>query len=268
MRELWRYRGTAATVALLAALIAVGMPAAADAQRGGAEQLARVAAHANGVDFVPNVEFHKAILTVSGNGKSYRYEIPAGRYPSIGVFDPDGQLLADGRYTWRLDLVPTAEIAAGLRAEAEENGGKPLTRWTPQNGSFAIANGTFADPTLSEATARPATRAAGLSETPFAAASGFDRGPASDDDAAVGSREGYEDETQMRAAASRPAPQAATGALVGPDRVTDDADAVAGALGRSLERPARSIDNEFQAQSRSSIARPRSDGSNGRPRSQ
>ncbi len=266
MRELWRYRGAAATVALVAALIAVGMPAAADAQRGGGEQLARVTVHANGVDFVPNVEFQKAILTVSGNGNTYREEIPAGRYPSIGIFDPDGQLLADGRYTWRLDLVPTAEIAAGLRAEAEDNGGEPLTRWTPQSGSFAIANGTFADPALSEATARRATRSAGVSETPFTAVSGFDRGPASDDDAAVGSREGYE--AQVRAAASRPARQAATGALVGPDRVTNDSDAVAAADGGALERPAKSIDNEFQAQSRSSIARPRSDGSNGRPRSQ
>lgn len=262
-RENLQHRGLAAFVAGVALLMAAGLPATAAAQSADVQR-ARVAVYSGGVDLVPEVAYQRAILTVSGNGQSYRYDLAQGKPLSIGLFDPDGQLLVDGTYRWELQLVPTKQTAEKLRAEAAENNGRALRPWTAQSGSFTVRGGAIADPNLTEeqalnrladsATARPGL-SAGTSLS------------AVDSDATIGSREGVE--AEVNAAAARATPRAALGGvLVQADRAAgDDADATSAALGRSLE--ATPTTDLISPQSRGAFApRPRSDGSNGRPRSQ
>ena len=252
-RDHLQQRGLAVTAALAALLVLAGLPAVAGAQPGDTVR-ARAAVYSNGVDFAPEVAFERAVVTVSGNGRSFRYEVEANGRLSIGLFDPEGQLLPDGSYTWELQLMPTEAAAARLRAgEADA--------WAAQSGTFTIQGSAIADPSLTEANlyrvddSRPATRGA----------FGADRGDGPDSDAAVGSRAGVEARVN---AAARTAPARATaGALLQPNRGGgDDSDTVTSALGRSLE-PGAATNNQLSAQSRGVAPRPRSDGSNGRPRS-
>ncbi len=264
-REQLQHRGLAGIAAVVALLVVVGLPTAAGAQRAGVER-ARVAVYTGGVDLVPEVAYKRAILTVAGNGQSHRYELAPGEPLSIGLFDPAGQLLADGAYRWELQLVPTERTAARLRAEAAQNDGRALEPWSAQSGSFTIRGGAIADPAVTEEQV-PRRAAGSTAARPGTAASlGADRPAADDGDAAVGSRVGAE--AQVNAAAARRTPAAAGGVLLQGNRtVGDDGDATSAALGRSLEATAAA--NQLSSQSRGTLApRPRSDGSNGRPRSQ
>ena len=255
---------------VLTALLALAaLPTALAAQRGGAQDRAAVSVYAGGVDFRPSISYSQATLTVSGNGQTYSYHLAPGRRVSIGMFGPDGQFLDDGTYTWSLDFVPTAADATRLRAEAAENDGRALAPWTAQSGSFAIQGGVIADAGLVEAQQRTAAETRdGASISDFGTSSfGTGREAAQDDDGAVGSQAGVE--AQVNATAGRQAPAASGGVLLQPDRTArDDSDAISAAMGRSLERAAAANDNQFSAQSQGALApRPRSDGSNGRPRS-
>ena len=249
------------TGAVLTALMAAAMLSPALAADG-PMQRASVAVYSGGVDFLPNVAHDGAVLTVSGNGQTWRYEVGARERPSIGVFAPDGQLLADGTYTWELQLRPGKAAAKRLREAAAENGGRAPEPWTAQSGSFAIRGGFIADPALSEAQERTASGPQRGLRSSFVAGSFAARGPAEDDDDAVGSS--ADAEARVSAAAARRGPTAGTGVLQQPDRAPGDrSDAVTAALGRSLE-----FNNQQAAPSRRATApRPRSDGSNGRPRS-
>jgi hypothetical protein len=253
--------------ALLLAGLVFALPGAHAADRpAGARELASATTYSGGVDFLPSVRYSQAILTVSGNGQTYRHELERGRQLSIGVFDPDGNLLADGTYSWQLQLVPTEAAAKRLRAAAAENGGRAPEPWAAQSGSFTIRGGFIADPAMAEAQERTATAHRRGAQSAALSASGFggDRSAAQDDDAAVGSRAGVE--AQVSAAARRQAPVAASSGLVQADRAAQDrSDAFTAAIGRSLEPAAASDDNQLSAPPRA--PRPRSDGSNGRPRS-
>lgn len=265
MKRVNHARRGLAVIALLA--VVVGLPALAGAEGHGAR--ARVATHTGGVDFLPDVAYQKAVLTVSGNGQTHRYEFAPGEAMTAGVFDPEGNLLADGVYTWELRFTPDEATAARLRAQAEANGGEAPDAWTAQSGSFAIRGGLVADPDAAEeqalrkAAEARAPQAATGAANPLAA----DRPAAQDDDAAVGSRTDVE--ARLQAAAARQTPSAGSAGLTQPDRPAgDDSDAAAAALGRSLE-PATTHNDQLSAQRRGTYApRPRSDGSNGRPRSQ
>ncbi len=207
----WQHRGLASVAALAAVLVVFGLPVAAEAQgalgaaAGGEKALVTV--YSGGVDFLPEVDFKKAVLTVSGKGSTYRQELDPGDRLSIGMFDPEGSLLPDGVYTWELRFVPTDEVAHELRAEAARNPGKRLEAWQAQSGSFAIRDGSVADPGLAEprpARARGMTADLGLRPAPPAAAR---RGSAEDTDDAVGLT--VEFEASLRAAdAKAPAPVA------------------------------------------------------------
>ncbi len=212
-RDHWQHRGRLCAAALAAALVAFGLPTAAEAQGASGTALggekALVTVYSGGVDFLPEVDFKKAVLTVSGKGRTYRQELDAGDRLSIGMFDPEGNLLPDGVYTWELKFVPTDEVAHELRAEAARNPGKRLEAWQAQSGSFAIRDGTVADPGLAEprpvrARARGMTADLALPSAPPAAAR---RGSAEDSDDAVGLT--VEFEASLRAAgAMAPAPVA------------------------------------------------------------
>lgn len=260
IRELFQHHGPLAATALLA-LLALGLPAAAGAEPpGGTADRARVAVYAGGVDLIPEVAYRRATLTVSGNGVDHRYDLAPGQSLSIGMFGPDGQLLADGVYTWELRLVPTEATAAELRRSAAENGGRALAAWTAQSGTFTIRGGIIADPALGEASRRRAAEPASASSlTPsFATVSSAAAG---DDDFTVGSRADVEAAAK---AAGRRSAAAADGALAPEMHLTvEDSDRAA--PGRAPEATSAAADNQQFASSRT--PRPRSDGSNGRPRS-
>ncbi len=260
-RELPQHRGLATLATVVALLVVVGLPTSAGAQRVDAERV-RAAVYTGGVDLIPEVAYQRAILTVSGNGNSYRYELAAGEPLSIGLFDPAGQLLADGAYTWELQLVPTKQTADALRAEAAENDGRAFRPWSAQSGSFTIRGSAIADPAVTEEQALRRVADSAAARPGIAVASQL---ATADGDAAVGSRIGVE--AQVNATAARRAPAASRGVLLlAANRAADDVDATSAALGRSLE-PAASANQP--SQSGGALApRPRSDGSNGRPRSQ
>ena len=139
-------------VLVVAALAVIAMPATAAAA--GRRDLAVATLHAGGVDFLPAVAYGGAKITVTGPELDYERSFAAGERLSIDLFDPDGQLLPDGTYTWRLALTPTAEDARALRRSARRNGGISPDRWLALSGSFTLRSGLVVDPSLAEA--RPA----------------------------------------------------------------------------------------------------------------
>ncbi len=241
---------TRSGVALATLLAAAALPSGLVAQ---GPDLASVAVYSGGVDFLPNVDYRGAVLTVSGNGQTYRYELDSRQAPSIGVFTPGGRLLADGTYRWELELRPSEATARELRAEGAEP-------WRVQSGAFTIRAGIIADPAAVELR-EPPRRGTGQGLTFTSGLQGTRRAATEDIDAAVGSRAGVE--ARVNADAAR-AQAPASGAFQQADPGGgDDSDATTTALGRSLEPS-----NQLPAPSRRAIApRPRSDGSNGRPRS-
>lgn len=257
------------TLSLAAALIAGLMAAVAvpGALAGERSDLAGHVTYSGGVDFQPYVDFASATLVLSGNGQDYQWSFESGDQLSIGTFDTAGQPLADGPYDWQLQLVPDQATARELRIAASLNDGNAPNAWHPLTGSFVIRDGQIADAELAEPgqLTRPGPRP-GLRSAMTPSALGASRERAEDDDAAVGSD--TEAETRVSAAASRraaPAPAAAV--LSQPDRVADDSDALAAALGEAFERSTTS-DQQLSARSRGALVpQPRSDGSNGRPRS-
>lgn len=156
-------RGSALPLAasLVAALTVTCPPAILEARQPeleGGSEIATATVHAGGVDLQPEVSYRQAIVTVSGNGMIFRRESPAGGDPSIGIFDPAGQLLPDGVYKWQLQLVPDAATAELLRAAAGRSGGIAPLEWQAKTGTFAIHGGQVVAPDLVEP--RPARRAA------------------------------------------------------------------------------------------------------------
>lgn len=173
-------RGALLAVAVVAALVAL---APMTAQAG---KLATATVYAGGVDFLPGVDHAGATATVSGRTLTFQRSFAAGERLSIGLFDPDGQLLPDGTYTWRLQLVPGRAAARDLRRAARRNGGTAPDAWQALSGAFTIRDGRMADPGLRES--RPARRdAAGLRAALPADLTAANRGArvADDDDAAV-----------------------------------------------------------------------------------
>jgi hypothetical protein len=150
------HRGLPPAAVLLATLAAIALPAEAAAQPDPAP-LAAPTVYAGGVDFLPNVSYSSAKITVSGPEMEYERTFAAGEPLSIDLFDPEGQLLADGTYSWRLALTPAEREARELRRAVRQDGGVAPDPWLPVTGTFAIRNGLIVDPSLVEARpARPA----------------------------------------------------------------------------------------------------------------
>jgi hypothetical protein len=212
------------------ALIAIFPPAV----RAGGE-LATATVYPDGVDLQARRQYSRAFLTVSGGDLVMQRVFEPGDDLSIGLFDLEGQLLLDGSYNWRLELVPDAATARRLRASAARNDGVAPDAWVAETGTFAISDGRMVPPDLQElgdVRFRPGLEAgstvgSGPSSEPARS------GPVEDDDAAVGSRLGVEEE--MRAALSAAATPSA-GVPVG-HKNFERSDAAALALGRSLEPP-------------------------------
>ena len=145
-----------AAAALLVPCVALAAPQAtlAEARIGGAS-----------IEFAPQVDFSRAVLTVSTpGGQVLRFE-GVGTVPSFGLFDAKGQPHADGAYQWELRLSPrmTPELRKELRA-ARARGEEGSIGDRVVSGSFAIAGGAFVDPGEKEAPVR-ATAAKAITPT-------------------------------------------------------------------------------------------------------
>lgn len=254
---------------LVAGLVGLAPPATLEAQsaaRGDGAKVASAAVWAGGVDFTPTVRYREAVITVSGNGRVFRQAVQAGSL-SIGVFDPEGQLLPDGVYKWELELVPDARTAEKLRVAAAQNGGVAPNAWQRESGTFAIHNGLVVAPDLVEPLpVRPEAAAGSVVPSEVGAASA-DRLAAGDDDSAVGSRKGVE--ASMRAAALESQPQAAAAGrppLEG--EALERSDAAARALGASLERTPAAVNLSGEAEPSWRSILESNDPENGRDRSE
>lgn len=252
---------------IIAGLMSFAQPTAAAAE---APVLADATVYAGGVSFRPYVEFRRANITVSGNGQIYRQAFNAGEDLEIGMFDPQGNPLADGAYTWSLELVPDMATARELRISASANGGKAPDAWQVLTGTFTIARGAMAEPELAEAEpVRPGRTQTATGPGAVLRSGGLrgSGGTSEDDDSRVGSQAGFE--AQMNARSGQLAPARVSGGMQPPDRsASEDTDATSTAMGQTLEPSTASPDNQLSARRNGpSAPRPRSDGSNGRPRS-
>ncbi len=273
MKRIHERRGRLPLAVLLAAGLAVTSPpaelAAQGPARGGGTQVASAAVFAGGVDLTPAVRYRQAIVTVSGNGVTFQQVYKPGESLSIGAFDPKGYVLADGVYTWELQLVPDAKAAEKLRASAARSGGIAPEAWQPATGTFAVVGGAVVGPDLVEP--RPARQAvaasAGMPAQDFVAPSGV-REAGGDDDAAVGRSKGLEASLK---AALRNQPQApvAAGGPASTGEAFERSDDAARAMGRSLERrPAPELAPGEAPPAPRSIFDNAEDGFNGRPTSE
>jgi hypothetical protein len=111
-----------------------------------------------------SVNFHPATagrftLTVTGPGDFVHSADFAGESPSFGVFDTDGQALADGTYKWSLVrniAAPKASRRDELRGLGGENKARAGGR---QSGVFTVLGGVFANPNEEEIIERPMAKA-------------------------------------------------------------------------------------------------------------
>lgn len=103
---------------VLAMIIALPLPtpgAAAEPQ-GPETAMARVEAGPARVEWLPQVDYERLILTVSGPGNRFiRREFDAGKPVFLSIFDSEGNRLPDGGYVWELrTFVKKAGQAGGV----------------------------------------------------------------------------------------------------------------------------------------------------------
>ena len=223
---------------LAAALVLLAGPGLVDA-RGfddSSPELALVTFYSNGIEFQTYVAFSEAVVSVSGGETTFRQLFAGGEYPSITGYDLEGELLADGSYSWELKMTPDAATARELRLAANENGGEAPNAWRPLAGTFTIRDGQFVSPDLVEEVAPVEDResVSNGNVAPVYADSFGASDRDSEDSDAVGASE---DEVQAAAAsASATATSPAAAGLQAPDRgALDDSDREAELRGRSLE---------------------------------
>lgn len=140
-----RFRSLA--LLLGAMLIAPAVAPGADSAR--VPALADVYSFGTGIQFLPNLEYRKAVLLVKGQDRLASYSFEAGETPTLELTDEDGSLLPDGTYSWRLELLPTAEAARELMI-AHKKGELVSSPYEAQSGSFTITGGYLEDETLPE----------------------------------------------------------------------------------------------------------------------
>jgi hypothetical protein len=97
--------------------------------------IAHLEVAAGHVEWLPQVEYERLILTVAGPGGFFvRQELKPGKTPSLNVLDAKGGHLPDGSYAYELSSIPRSEKA--LQAE-----GGPLV----QSGFLSVRDGSFVD---------------------------------------------------------------------------------------------------------------------------
>ena len=234
-RTLIRQSALAVGVLTLTALVSVVAPSSVAAQPSPDVELAGVSVFHGGVDFRPNVSYRRAVVTVSGGGQTFKQTFDGSKGISIGSFDPEGSPLADGVYTWELELAPDARTARDLRIAASRNGGIAPGAWRPQSGTFTISSGSIASPDGTEPEPPRLGLESGLSALPvdLVPQRSLSRVAVSEDsDRAV---EAGSVELEVRAAsAARGASEVNMNFAQG---LSEDNDATAASMGGTLERP-------------------------------
>ena len=137
---------------LLAALVA--LPAASQTME--APAVSTMRANPGAVSWEPLVSYDKLVLTVQGGGFASTREFTGGGVHFAPV-DPEGYQLPDGTYSWEIRVIrPALELNDTLiRSDRQWDNGRSRELGTApeplvQSGSFTIANGAIADPTLEE----------------------------------------------------------------------------------------------------------------------
>lgn len=179
-----RARGAWRSGAALAAACVLFAATSLAAQGAGDRPLADVRMTSAGIDFVPLEAHGGAILKVSAGDVIHRYTFGPDESPWLSVFDAEGEPLADGVYSWELELLPPAEARADLIRSAAKNRGDAPEALTRQTGSFTLVGGYAVDPTLREPGAVGSARK-GPVEIHHHEGSAGARGPQTDGDEAV-----------------------------------------------------------------------------------
>jgi hypothetical protein len=148
-----------------------------------AADLAAVALDPLQVQWAPQVDFERLVLTVSRpDGSVVRRELAGGETP---VFDLAKQGVGDGSYHWELRATPRIDPAVRKElAAAREKGdaaavagrlraaGKLPADSMTQSGTFRVVDGAVVRADLRETQGRPSASGAGPAEAPPAAARG------------------------------------------------------------------------------------------------
>lgn len=152
-------------VALLAPLLL-----AAPAWTAGQQESVVWRASTGGMDWSILIPENGSVLTVGGNGVSYRKVFKAGERPQFSPSDIEGNLL-DGTYNWELRIAPrgiepvdesglnngrengpSANKQLPARARIER---RQLEDSLVRSGAFTVLNGGILDPSQLEHGARP-----------------------------------------------------------------------------------------------------------------
>jgi len=121
---------------VLAMIIALPfpVPGAAAEPQGPETAMARVEAGPARVEWLPQVDYERLILTVSGPGDRFiRHEFETGKPVFLSLFDSAGNRLPDGNYVWELRAVVP---------RTGQTGGQPQ-RPTVLSGYFSVQDGSF-----------------------------------------------------------------------------------------------------------------------------
>jgi len=121
---------------VLAMIIALPfpVPGAAVEPRGPETAMARVEAGPARVEWLPQVDYERLLLTVSGPGDRFiRREFETGKPVFLSLFDAAGNRLPDGNYVWELRVVVP---------KTGQTGGQPQ-RPTVLSGYFSVQDGSF-----------------------------------------------------------------------------------------------------------------------------
>lgn len=112
----------------------VPVPGAAVEPQGPETAMARVEAGPARVEWLPQVDYERLVLTVSGPGDRFiRREFETGKPVSLSLFDSAGNRLPDGNYVWELRVVVP---------KTGQTGGQPQ-RPTVLSGYFSVHDGSF-----------------------------------------------------------------------------------------------------------------------------
>jgi hypothetical protein len=121
---------------VLAMIIALPfpVPGAAAEPQGSETAMARVETGPARVEWLPQMDYERLVLTVSGPGDRFiRREFETGKPVFLSLFDAAGNRLPDGNYVWELLVVVP---------KTGQTGGQPQ-RPTVLSGYFSVQDGSF-----------------------------------------------------------------------------------------------------------------------------
>ena len=112
--------------------------------------VADISIGANGIGWTPKVQYGSLVLTVScPDGSTITKSFESGTIPYLDISDANGNILADGSYTYELQVSPGSRKTARQNLEAAGMTTMPPQQILTQTGYFQVRGGKFV-------TARPA----------------------------------------------------------------------------------------------------------------